>query len=172
MHQAISSGAIGRKSTSRCTVSYTRLGFILPLVLAGFYEFMTERIPSLAFGDPLGARAFPRLIVAGLVLSAVLWVFEDRVTAKLPDVFTEHTEGNHFTAVLAVAACTLAYVLALVPVGYVISTLLFLLVLTNHFNKGKWVANIATSVLFPVTSYVLFTKLLGVPLPYGDLLPL
>lgn len=152
-------------------MSYTRLGFLLPLVLAAFYEFMTERIPSLAFGDPLGARAFPRLIVAGLVLSAVLWAFEDRGTAKTSEAFTEHPEGNHYVAALAVAAAVLVYILALAPLGYVISTLVFLLVLTSYFNKGKWIANVATSVMFPVASYLLFTKLLGVALPYGELLP-
>ena len=53
--------------------------------------------------------------------------------------------------------------------GYLVSTVIYLLVLTAVFNAGKWVANVLTSVLFAVGSYVLFVKILGVTLPAGIL---
>jgi putative tricarboxylic transport membrane protein len=39
----------------------------------------------------------------------------------------------------------------------------------GYFNRGKWVANVMTSVLFPIISYFMFTKALGVNLPAGIL---
>jgi putative tricarboxylic transport membrane protein len=53
--------------------------------------------------------------------------------------------------------------------GYVLATSIYLLVLTSYFNRGKWVANVLTSVLFSLISYLMFTKLLGVNLPPGIL---
>lgn len=148
-------------------MSLKRLGFLIPLALAGFYELMTERIPALAFGDPLGPRVFPRLIVAGLVLSAVLWFLESRPGEE--STAAEPAGHHHVIAALAAAACLLVYVVALVPLGYVLSTLAFLLLLTNYLNRGHWATNVATSVAFPVASYLLFTRVLGVSLPAGAL---
>ena len=54
-------------------------------------------------------------------------------------------------------------------VGYLVSTMVYLLVMTAVFNPGKWWANILTSVLFALGSYVLFVKILGVVLPVGIL---
>jgi hypothetical protein len=42
-------------------------------------------------------------------------------------------------------------------------------VLTAVFNRGKWLANGLTSVLWSAGSYVLFVKILGVVLPVGIL---
>jgi putative tricarboxylic transport membrane protein len=151
---------------------FRRLGFLLPLALAGFYEAMTERIPALAFGDPLGPRVFPRLIVAGLIVSSVLWFLESTIADKREKDAMEISDNKHFFTAMAVTGCLLLYIVALVPLGYVLSTLAFLLILTSYFNKGKWATNVASSVAFPVASYLLFTKVLGVALPSGSLLPL
>jgi putative tricarboxylic transport membrane protein len=41
--------------------------------------------------------------------------------------------------------------------------------MTGVFNRGKWIANVLTSILFTIGSYVLFVKILGVVLPRGIL---
>ena len=64
---------------------------------------------------------------------------------------------------------TAIYFAVFVPLGYLISTSIYLLALTAYFNRGKWAANVLTSVLFCVISYLLFTKVLGVALPRGVL---
>ena len=51
----------------------------------------------------------------------------------------------------------------------IVATAIYLLVLTVYFNRGKWVANVLTSVLFSLCSYLMFTKLLGVTLAPGIL---
>jgi putative tricarboxylic transport membrane protein len=53
--------------------------------------------------------------------------------------------------------------------GFIIATAVYLLALTTYFNRGKWIANISTSILFPVITYVMFTKGLGVSLARGVL---
>ena len=60
------------------------------------------------------------------------------------------------------------YVTVFEPLGFVIATSAYLLGLTAYFNRGKWVPNVLTSVLFSVGSYLMF-KYLGVQLPRGVL---
>jgi putative tricarboxylic transport membrane protein len=54
--------------------------------------------------------------------------------------------------------------------GYVVATSVFLLALMAWFNRGKWLANTLSAVLFSVGSYVMFAWL-DVRLPQG-ILPL
>jgi putative tricarboxylic transport membrane protein len=51
-----------------------------------------------------------------------------------------------------------------------LATPVSLLGLMVYFNRNKWVANVLTSVLFPLGTYFLFSTVLGVNLAKG-LLP-
>ena len=46
------------------------------LLLVAGYAWMTEQVPTRAFGDPLGPKAFPRLLTAILIVAVVLLVAE------------------------------------------------------------------------------------------------
>jgi len=50
--------------------------------------------------------------------------------------------------------------------GFIVSTTLYLLALMAWFNRGKWLANVLTAVLFSVLAYIMFVKL-DVNLPRG-----
>jgi putative tricarboxylic transport membrane protein len=148
-----------------------RVIFVCTLVLAGVYFYATEQLPSLEIGDPLGPKAFPRLLGVGLVITAIALLVEilrARKTAPAAPK-TEPSQRVAQWVVGAAAAWTLLYFLVFEWLGYVIATSVYLLVLTSYFNRGKWVANVLTSVLFSLGSYLMFTKLLGVTLAPGIL---
>ena len=46
------------------------------LIFAACYAWMTERVTVLPFGDPLGPRAFPRILTVALLVAVVLLLFE------------------------------------------------------------------------------------------------
>lgn len=147
-----------------------RVIFVFTLVLAAVYLYATERLPSLEIGDPLGPKAFPRLLGAGLVLTAILLLVEmlkARKTARVPPAAPGERGATRVVA--AVAGWTFVYFLIFEPLGYVLATIVYLLPLMAYFNKGKWITNVLTAVLFCVSSYVLFTKVLGVNLARGIL---
>jgi putative tricarboxylic transport membrane protein len=52
--------------------------------------------------------------------------------------------------------------------GYIVATSVYLLALMAWFNRGKWIANVMSAVLFSILSYVMFLKL-DVRLPQGIL---
>ena len=158
-----------------------RVIFVCTLLLAGVYFYATEQLPSLEIGDPLGPKAFPRLLGIGLLITAVVLLLEilrarkspapkaaDSAMRGAPIIVGADTRGAP-VIVGAVALWTLLYFITFERLGYILSTSLYLLALTNYFNRGKTIANVLTSVLFPIISYLMFTKLLGVTLPPGIL---
>ena len=153
-----------------------RVIFVCTLVLAGVYLYATEQLPTLEIGDPLGPKAFPRLLGAGLVVAAILMVFEMAKARRAALANREAPaaappESGAPLVVVGVAVWTFLYFMVFEGLGYVIATTLYLLPLMMYFNKRRTVMNVLTAVLFSVGSYVLFVKVLGVNLAPG-ILPL
>jgi len=149
-----------------------RIIFVCILLLAGIYFWATQQIPSLEIGDPLGPKAFPRLLGVGLLVTAAMLLAEilrDRKTVKADAPAEVKEEGNRNVVIAAVVATT-AYFLLFEWAGYMLSTSLYLLVMFHVFHKkGRWMTNVLTSVIYGVGSYLAFTMLLGVNLPKGIL---
>jgi putative tricarboxylic transport membrane protein len=150
-----------------------RVIFVCTLILAGAYFYATEQLPSLEIGDPLGPKAFPRLLGVGLVITAVVLLFEmlraRRQAPAAPAEPKDPLDRGAQLVVTAAAVWTFLYFLVFETLGYVLATTIYLLVLMAYFNKGKWTANVLTAVLFSAGSYLMFTKLLGVNLAPGIL---
>ncbi len=144
------------------------------VVVAVIYLYATTQIPTLAVGDPLGPKAFPRLLGIALLLAAGLLALElwrdrrkQRAQPSEPQVVPRvdwHVAGVLFMVVF----WTGCYFLVFEKLGYVVATAIYLLPLMAWFNRGKWVANIASTVLFVVLTYFMFVKL-EVRLPPGVL---
>ena len=156
-----------------------RVIFVFTLLLAGVYLYATEQLPSLAIGDPLGPKAFPRLLAVGLLFTAVVLLLEiirgrKREAQASPVLAARETPqdpvGSRAYAIVAlVAVWTFFYFLVFERLGFVVATSIYLFVLMTRFNRGKWIANALTAVLFCAGSYYMFTALLGVTLPRGVL---
>jgi putative tricarboxylic transport membrane protein len=133
------------------------------------YFWATSQIPTLEIGDPLGPKAFPRLLGVGLLISAAMLLAEmikERKSA--PEALAPAEEGpNTYKIIAGTVVATGIYFLLFEPLGYAVATSLFLLVMTAYFNKGKWWTNVLTSVLYSFVSYYMFSTLLGVNLPRG-----
>lgn len=153
-----------------------RVIFVCIIVLAGVYFWGTAKIPSLDIGDPLGPKAFPRLLGVGLLITAGLLLAEmlrDRsrargqASAREAEAATGDGSRSHLWVIAGVTAWTAGYFAVFERLGYIVATTVFLLALMAWFNRGRWVANVLTSVLFTVGSWILFVKILGVNLAQG-----
>ena len=159
-----------------------RIIVVCTVVLALLYFYGASLIPSLQIGDPLGPKAFPYLIGIGLLVSAAWLLLETLQAGKSgvadpPDLADQADqadrapEDNRHLLVIAGVVAWIAFYFALFePVGFLLATPISLLGLMVYFNRNKWVANVLTSVFFPVGIYFLFSKVLGVNLAKG-LLP-
>ncbi|MFN7087966.1 MAG: tripartite tricarboxylate transporter TctB family protein [Burkholderiales bacterium] len=148
-----------------------RLIFVCTLVLAAVYFYATAQIPVPEIGDPLGPKAFPRLLGVGLLIAAAMLLVEILRTRKIAPS-GEARARRDWRAVAVVAGAVVwtgAYFTLFEWLGYAVATSIYLLALTACFNRGKWVANVLTSVLFSFISYLVFTRLLNVTLARGIL---
>lgn len=151
-----------------------RIIFVCIIVFAGVYFYATAQIPSLEIGDPLGPKAFPRLLGIGLLITAGMLFIEmmkaRRMTAEMEsDKEAEAAEFGHVKVIVGVVIWTALYYAVFEHLGFIIATAVFLLGLTSYFHRGHWLTNVLTSVLFAVGAYALFVKALGVTLAPGIL---
>lgn len=149
-----------------------RVIFAATLVLAAVYFYATAQIPTLEIGDPLGPKAFPQLLGIALLITAGMLLVEmlrsRRNRAAQVEAPKEESEG-HVGVVVAATGWTFCYFLVFEWLGYVIASILYLVPLMAFFNRGKWITNVLSAVLFSILSYALFTHALGVTLARGIL---
>ncbi|MFD4420582.1 tripartite tricarboxylate transporter TctB family protein [Agromyces sp. NPDC058484] len=124
----------------------------------------TQPDPSSA--SVIGPAVFPTLLgillVAGGAALALTGLRFRPATADETEPPTR--DGRRLWITLAMLA---AYVVAFIPVGYLLSTAAFLMGVTSYFSPRSWKSNIVYAVVFPVIVLVVFEYLLRVPLPEG-----
>jgi putative tricarboxylic transport membrane protein len=142
------------------------------VLLAVVYLYATTLIPTLEIGDPLGPKAFPRLLgiamlVAAGVLALEMW--RERRSAEKPAAPAEPLfEPKVVKVLLGVVVWTGIYYASLQKAGYLLATSVYLLPLMAWFRRGRWITNILSAVGFSALTYWLFVTL-DVSLPKGVL---
>ena len=148
-----------------------RVIFVCTIIIAAVYFYATTLIPSLEIGDPLGPKAFPRLLGVCLLIAAGL-LFLEMGKERKEQVHQAGDAGadlwRHAGVIVAVTVWTGIYYALFDKLGYIVASAAYLIALMAWFNRGKWVANVLTSVLFAGLSYWMFVTL-DVNLPKGIL---
>jgi putative tricarboxylic transport membrane protein len=150
-----------------------RVILVCTIVVAAVYFYATTLIPSLEIGDPLGPKAFPRLIGVALLVSAALlalemWRVRGRAVAKGAE--TAPFDPAVVKVLAGVVIWIGLYFATLERLGFILATFAFLLPTMAWFNRGKWLANALSAAAFSALTYWLFVAL-EVRLPKG-LLPI
>ena len=142
-------------------------------VIAGalVYLYADTSLPLMRIGDPLGPKAFPALIGMGLLISALLLLYEAWQKHRTTEVRRHRVDFRQIGILCAMVAWTAIYYSAFEYAGYIISTLIFLFGLLSFFHRGHYRANLAIAIGFTACVDLLFSQGLGVPLPTG-LLPI
>lgn len=104
------------------------------------------------------------LVVFGLGFLVTTTFWPDK--EMLEHASEEHAEIHWSTLWLAIAGLV-GYCFLVAPLGYIISTFLFILAITWVAGSRRWIQNLIVAVLFPTIVYFGFTELLGVRLPAG-----
>jgi putative tricarboxylic transport membrane protein len=149
-----------------------RVIFVCIIILAAVYFYATAQIPSLEIGDPLGPKAFPRLLGIALVITGGVLLMEmwrARRDTVQKDAGAVRVDRRFLKVLACVVVWTALYFSVFELLGFVIATTIYLLVLMAYFHPGRWMTNILTSVLFCIGTYVMFNHVLGVNLTKGIL---
>jgi hypothetical protein len=134
------------------------------IILIGLAAFI------LALGMPGKAPMFPKLVSCGLmIMGALMVVFSIRKIKK--DTPTEEKAANldEFKSPVIVLALLILYVLAVIYIGFYISTPIMLVGYMWFMGIRNKKTILVTTVIVMAFVYCLFTLQLGVPLPKGIL---
>lgn len=145
-----------------------KLGVPIFMIVLGFVFLIGAiRLPKAALGNPNGPLYFPFGLSILLLVFSIIYLFQefknlDKENEKIKELFSGRVPKLiGFTILFSIG-----YALILEPLGFLISTILFLgalLFLVNGYQK--WLANIIVALLFSFISWYSFSELLGVSLP-------
>ena len=138
---------------------------VLFLLFGTFVFWQSMGIPHVMDND-MGSAFFPQVVSGAMMVVAVIrlvMAFREKETEAKPS--DSDMKGGWETILLSCA-----YVLAFRPVGFIISTIVFLfcemLVLTPK-EKRSWPVLGAISIIAPFAIYALFVYAINTPLPKG-----
>ncbi len=137
--------------------------FALAYLLTAFF------IPESSFGDvAVGPKAVPVAIsIAMSMASVALLVRGLRATVEPPS--EDDAPPQDLRKLAVVALLLLGYILVFVPLGYAISTTLFMMGATTYLDREHLLRNAIYAVVFSAVVYSIFVFVFGVQLPAGIL---
>jgi len=99
------------------------------------------------------------LLLMGLSVLLIVQDFRGRSDGAEPFL--------QFKAQLLALAGLVGFVTFLRPLGYVPATAILTVILLRVLEVGKWWGYVLAAVVVPIGTYLLFDRLLGIPLPSG-----
>lgn len=151
------------------------------LLFGALYTAATLAMDRATIGNPIEPLLFPAMLGAGMMICGLVMIrtavvkIKSDPSASVPFRLERDQNGRIPRDRKLIAATCLAgviYALLFNPLGYVISTILFLGFMLFLFRgTSHWKSNLLIAVFFSLFVYLLFTKLLTIPLPMmpGDI---
>jgi len=151
------------------------------LIAFGVFVYLTSNtIPLMVAvekGSVVNARFFPKLMSFAMIFLAIVMAVENYARkssrkagptdGEPKDERAETSKREVWQRMCGIGIICLFYYYLFEPLGYLISSVLFMLGFLWVLGNRKWIVLLLLSVLAPVTVYVLFKILLGAPLPPG-----
>lgn len=158
-----------------------RIDFAISLgvIVLGVFVFVTSFIakqPTVQF-DPIGPFGFARVVaITFIVLGTILLVRQVLAyRAKLPPEAVargaEDEEGYPASArrAGAIMVATFAYPILLAPLGYVITTIAYVIGGMALLRERSWKLIVPVALIYAFVTFYIFGVFLRVPLPLGPL---
>ena len=133
-----------------------RIAGTIVLVLAIWYWWVASQFPA-SFGDPVGAATFPQMVAVPTGLFALYLIVRpdpDPVWVRVPAIWKQ----------IITVAILLAYPPVIIPLGYPLATFFGATALSRVLG-GTWLAAVGTGLVTGGGLFIIFDRLLGLPLP-------
>jgi putative tricarboxylic transport membrane protein len=141
-------------------------------VFAVGYLAAAFAIPESSFENtPVGPKAVPIAIGVALATASLALAIRGFVwgRSRRDAASGDEAPPQDLRKLGVVALLLLAYILIFVPLGYALSTFLFMLAATTYLDREHWIRNLVYAVVFSVVVYSIFVYVFGVQLPAGIL---
>lgn len=141
--------------------TFDRFAGIAFLLIGLLFVIESRAISQSAYGSSVGPNIFPTVLGIILILLSICLLFEtmkyERVEGK--------KEPVQYVKFLIVFVSAAVYAAVLEPLGYVISTFIFLLITFQTMERGKWISSLLIASAFSFGVYYFFAEFLGGSLP-------
>ncbi|MFD2741355.1 tripartite tricarboxylate transporter TctB family protein [Sulfitobacter aestuarii] len=145
--------------------------FILLLCLLYGYSawfIMDAQIAPFMARNPVWPSSFPKILAIGGVFFALLVLIAPHRPQQDPDLELSRLLEYNYGQALGLLALMTAYALLLLPLGFLISTFLFLMLGSLILGERRWIAMILASGIASLGIWYLVQEVLGIflrPLP-------
>ncbi len=141
---------------------------IVLLMFAGFYAYLTTRLPERNLPNTLGVDFMPWALVSILALLSI-WLLLQNALNKSRENFDPKLSGKEGAGVLSLTVLVYVYVKAMELFGFVWITPFFLGLLMVIAGSRKWKEIVVVSIASTLCVYVFFQKIFIVILPAGKI---
>jgi len=138
------------------------IGVIAIVVVGALVIYGGVTTPDPGFGV-VSPAAFP-IVLGVAMLASAAWLARDLIGATAPSL--DPIDRRPF---FATVVATGAYLLAFVPAGFVLSSLVFFPVQSRILGSRLLVRDVIATVVFVAVVYLVFVKFLTIDLPHGPL---
>lgn len=142
---------------------------LIMLALEGYWYNLTFSVPVSATDTTtiFTSVSYPRFVLT-VMLACTLAVFVWELSCAMKTEEkeqTDHAQRMDIVKVIILIAAIFAYSMVMSTIGFIISTILLMLVTGILYGQRNKILLIATSVLFPVALYIVFRYSLKILLP-------
>lgn len=149
-------------------MNYPAITGIAAVILGAIYSIGAYLLPRASIGDPMAPVRYPLGLGIAMIIFGIILYLKEIKKGPLVTKTNDKKEGISHSTKLITITCVAGVVYALLfeHIGYVLSTIIFMLSILFALNgKAKWKLNVLVAVIFSVGVYVIFVKLLAIPLP-------
>ena len=145
--------------------------FILLICLLYGYSawfIMDAQIAPFMARNPVWPSSFPKLLAIGGVIFALLVLISPHKPKDEPDIDLARWSDYNYGQAIGLLVLMLAYALLLLPIGFLASTFLFLMLGSLILGERRWLAMMLASGIASVGIWYLVQEVLGIflrPLP-------
>ena len=146
------------------------LFMLLVCVVYGYsaWFIMDPAIPPFMARNPVWPSSFPKMLAIGGAFFAILVLIAPHRPKDDPDIDLSRMSEYNYGQAIALLALMVAYALLLVPLGFLVSTFLFLMLGSLALGERRWIAMILASGIASFGIWYLVQEVLGIflrPLP-------
>jgi putative tricarboxylic transport membrane protein len=142
------------------------------LVVGVAYFLATLNLKVAAVSDPIGPRFFPFILGGCMIFVGLLLVLkkEELTEKNRAVIFSFPADKGLLIRILQTCVAGFIFGLILDPVGYLISSVLFMTTMMFiTYGPRRYLLNVTVGFIFGVSTYVVFFEVLQVSLPRGIL---
>jgi putative tricarboxylic transport membrane protein len=137
---------------------FDRYASVVFIALGVSLFFYSQTLTTSSTGGSIGPKELPMFLAVALTITAVL-----NLAAAIRSRSSGKKKGLEYRKFLIILGLLLLYVFLLEPLGYVISTFLFLMGAFQTMEKGQYLKSALIAAAFSGGVYLLYVKVaLGV----------